>query len=109
MLAVALIAQRVVSTRREPAGLAVVSVSGEMVGKLQLDRDGTFKHTGAEGRFEVSCDDGEVRMVSSTCADGLCVKQGAIRMAGQTIVCLPNRVSIRLDGAANGGMDAVTR
>ncbi len=34
----------------------------------------------------------------SNCKDQVCVHQGKINRAGQTIVCLPNKISIRLEG-----------
>ncbi|MGB9856637.1 MAG: NusG domain II-containing protein [Dictyoglomaceae bacterium] len=39
-----------------------------------------------------------VRMVSSPCPDKLCIKQGWINKIGESIVCLPNRVVLRLEG-----------
>ena len=108
LLALALIAQRLLHGSREPAGVAVISVSGAVVGKSRLDMDSIARNVGAAGPFEAICEDGAMRMVFSACEDGLCVKQGAIRMSGQSIVCLPNQVSIVLQGAADGGMDAVS-
>lgn len=47
------------------------------------------------------------RFLSSTCPDKTCVRTGAISHAGETALCLPARVSLRLEGAG-GGFDAVT-
>lgn len=107
LVALALLAQGLIHAHRAPGASAVVSVSGAMAGKLPLEKDTVFRGRGAEGPFELAIEGGAVRMVSSTCKDQLCVKQGAIRMAGQTIVCLPNEVSVHLEGGADGGMDAV--
>lgn len=38
-----------------------------------------------------------IRMISSPCPDKICIRQGWINKAGETIVCLPNRVVIRLE------------
>lgn len=40
----------------------------------------------------------EVRVVSSTCPDKVCVHTGKISEAGEIIVCVPNRVSVKLAG-----------
>ena len=109
LLAIALIWQGVLFARRKPAVALVVSASGENLTTAFLDQDGTFAQNGALGPFEVAWSGGAAHMVSSTCPDELCVKQGAIRMAGQSIVCIPNQVSILLEGDAPGGVDAVTR
>ena len=44
-------------------------------------------------------------VISSTCPTQDCVHTGNIHTAGQSIVCLPARFSIRLTGS--GGVDAV--
>ena len=49
---------------------------------------------------------------SASCPDRLCVNSGFIRRAGQSIVCVPNEIIIRLltDGGEGGGeLDGVLR
>lgn len=55
-------------------------------------------------RVEVA--DGSVRVTQSSCPDGLCMRMGAITRAGESIVCLPNRVSVVLAGGEEA-LDAV--
>lgn len=74
-----------------------------------------------EGLHETVTIDGSVRNVieiegqtvcfsESTCPDQVCVRTGTLTRAGQTAVCLPNRVIVRLRGgepevdAVAGGM-----
>ena len=40
-----------------------------------------------------------VYVVSSSCKDKVCVHQGKIKSAGQTITCLPQHVFIQLEGS----------
>ncbi|MDE5546304.1 MAG: NusG domain II-containing protein [Anaeroplasmataceae bacterium] len=40
-----------------------------------------------------------VYVKSSTCKDKVCVHQGKIKSAGQTITCLPQRVFIQIEGS----------
>lgn len=42
--------------------------------------------------------DKEVRVVQADCPDKLDVKQGAIGKSGETIVCLPNKLVIKISG-----------
>ena len=45
------------------------------------------------------CIDGQTVCFSeSTCPDQVCVRSGLLTRAGQTAVCLPNRVIVRLTG-----------
>lgn len=41
-----------------------------------------------------------VRFSESTCPDQVCVRTGTLTRAGQTAVCLPNRVIVRITGGA---------
>ncbi len=56
---------------------------------------------------------GKVRVMESTCRDKICVRTGWIRRPGQAIVCLPNRIVVRLEGseisdAPESPFDAIT-
>lgn len=63
------------------------------------------------GSNTLSIADGAARMISADCRGGDCLRMGPIRTAGESIVCLPHRVIVRLreKGAQkNGsGLDAV--
>ncbi|MBQ1517467.1 MAG: NusG domain II-containing protein [Clostridia bacterium] len=51
-----------------------------------------------------------VTIARSDCADKICVNTGKITKPGQTIVCLPARVSVELQGVtAVNELDGVTR
>ena len=49
--------------------------------------------------------DGYVYMYDADCRDKICIKQGKINVAGGSIVCLPNKISITVCG---GDLDAVS-
>ncbi|MDR1439249.1 MAG: NusG domain II-containing protein [Clostridiales bacterium] len=54
----------------------------------------------------VAIEDGAAYMHSANCPDKLCVRQGRIRAGSQSIVCLPNRVVVKLvkePGAGESG------
>ena len=48
----------------------------------------------------IEIDGRTVRFSESTCPDQVCVRTGTLTRAGQTAVCLPNRVIVRLRGGA---------
>ena len=48
---------------------------------------------------EVKIQNQEVQVISSDCKDQICVHQGRIHYAGQTITCLPQRVFIKIEGS----------
>lgn len=49
---------------------------------------------------------GQISMFSADCPDQLCVRQGVIKSGIYPIICLPNKVEIRI--ARESGIDAVT-
>ena len=46
------------------------------------------------GYASVIVEDGTVRIENSTCGDKICERTGAISKAGESIICVPNRISI---------------
>ena len=40
-------------------------------------------------------------VASSTCPDQVCVKTGTLTRAGESAICLPARISLRLEGSGN--------
>lgn len=97
----------------EKGSLAIVEVNGREVKRVALgegQKKRTFEVDGVDGHSVFEVEDGRIRMVSSACRDKLCVGVGPIDSGGRAIVCLPNRVVIRVTGVSRGagGVDGVT-
>ncbi len=45
----------------------------------------------------IKIDNGKVRVIESDCNDKICVNFGEIYECNQSIVCLPNRIAIKID------------
>ena len=79
----------------EEASQVRITVAGEEYGTYSLSED---------QRIEINdtnvCEiqDGEVHMTEADCPDQLCIHQGSIHIQGETIVCLPNRVTVEITG-----------
>ena len=85
---------------------AVISVNGKTEAVLPLDKDAEYT-VSAEGHTNViRVEDGAVFMRLADCPDGYCIEQGAISKTGEMIVCLPNRVTVTIDGSEEQ-LDAV--
>lgn len=69
--------------------------AGERIYVFPLTEERTFSVDG-EYRNVISVKDGRVAMVESDCPGTDCVHTGWISSAGRSIVCLPNRVEIRI-------------
>ncbi|MBQ4323386.1 MAG: NusG domain II-containing protein [Clostridia bacterium] len=80
---------------RETGASATVSVDGEIVAVLPLSQEGEFLLP-MGGRVVVR--DGKVSLCDAVCEDKLCENMGEISGEGQTILCLPLRVSVVISG-----------
>lgn len=89
--------------RLPPAGRTVtVQQNGQTVAVLPLATDTDYIVTGADGASNtVRIRGGRVSVCAASCPDGLCVRHRAVSRAGESIICLPNRVVVTVDGAAD--------
>ncbi|MEN2984045.1 MAG: NusG domain II-containing protein [Dictyoglomaceae bacterium] len=79
----------------------VVEVNNKEISKIDINTLKSrreFLVNGILGKsyFEYDPQKG-IKMISSPCPDKICIKQGWINKIGETIVCLPNRVVLRLE------------
>lgn len=87
---------------------AVVQIwqNGELISELPLTADETLRLSGSyENTVEIR--DGRVAITESDCPGSDCVHSGWIDSMGRSIVCLPNRVEIRITGSSD--VDFVVR
>ena len=61
-----------------------------------------------EGTNTLTVSGGTAQIVQADCPDQVCVRQGAVRYAGESIVCLPHRLIVTIEGGAAGGIDGST-
>lgn len=52
---------------------------------------------------------GMADMTEANCPDKLCVHQREISKNNETIVCLPNRVVVRVTGSEESGLDSIAK
>lgn len=64
--------------------------------------------TNGEKENRVLAENGQIAMCYANCPDRLCVRQGAIQNGIYPIVCLPNKVVIKLVSNKDSAVDAVT-
>ncbi|MDR0347681.1 MAG: NusG domain II-containing protein [Coriobacteriales bacterium] len=83
--------------------LALITDGDGTVREIPLDTNGRTEITTALGSNTIEVADGQIRVVDATCGNRDCVHQGAISSPGQTIVCLPNRLVIRVEGSEADG------
>ncbi len=75
-----------------------VSVDGKTVGLYDLNTDRKVEIQGLNGKNYLVIENGEAYMEKAECPDGLCVNMGKISRQGQSIICLPNKVVVKIVG-----------
>ena len=77
---------------------AVITVNGKEYARLPLDTDTELLIESPNGATNLlKVEDGKAYMCEATCPDKVCVKMGAASEL-EPIVCLPNNVTVTLEG-----------
>ena len=87
----------------------VVEQDGKVMARRSIAVEDTLRIEGPLGVTTIQIAGGRARVLDAPCPQQLCVKTGAISNAGAMVVCVPNRVVVRVEGHSKDGVDAVTR
>lgn len=92
---------------RQSGGYVSVQVDGEVLMELPLGED-TRMTLGGDGHTNVLViENGAAQVVEASCPDQVCVRQGAVRYEGESIVCLPHKLVITVKGGRANDVDGV--
>lgn len=77
-----------------------ITIAQKLYGTYDLKVDQEILISDNEGNLLLDCviKDGTIKVFSANCPDKICIDEGSIKLAGQTIVCLPNQVVIKIIG-----------
>lgn len=75
-----------------------VWVAGEQRHSLPLSQDRRIEVSGPLGESIIEIRDRRVRVIESPGPRKICVRVGWMEAAGESAVCLPNQVVVRLEG-----------
>ena len=95
----------VLQAGRQEGGFAVVRVNGVETERHSLSVNGTFPLNGGSNILVI--ENGQAWLSEANCPDHICVKQGKIHYTGQVITCLPNRLTVTVEGGESNGIDLV--
>ena len=97
ILAVAIALFLIVELTKEEGAGVTVKVDGVQVAEYSLSADGTYPLNGGTNILVI--ENGKAYLSDANCPDKLCVHQGKISMTGETITCLPNKLTVSVFGA----------
>ena len=83
-----------------------VEIDGSVEGTYPLFIDGEYSLNGGSNTLTV--EGGVAYMSYSNCPDHTCENTGKVKYVGQTIVCLPNRLSITVVGESDDSVDFIS-
>ncbi len=85
---------------RPDCGIAVIEKNGTEICRFDLTRQTARQEIDLGGDYHVKLlvEPGAVSFLRSDCRDQICVRTGKLTKAGQTAVCLPAKISVRIIG-----------
>ena len=86
--------------RRTDGSMVDVEIRGEVVAKYNLAQNGEYSLNGGTNILVI--ENGEAYLSYADCPDHTCVRTGKIKYVGQSIVCLPNKVTVTVRGNSEG-------
>lgn len=93
---------------REDGNYVVVTYNNMEKARFLLTEELVYDIETEEGYNRLEIKEGTARIVSADCSNQVCVHSKAIRYTNETIVCLPHKVSVYIEGTKEGVYDAVT-
>ena len=92
------------------APVAVIEQDGKEIRRVELSSIIQPETLLLEGEISVTVllEPGQVSIVHSDCPDQICVNTGVLTRPGQSAVCLPARVAVRIVGETQSGVDGMT-
>lgn len=111
MLAAAAVAAYLISHNTN-GKVAEVYSNGSLVRCIDLDNLAeplTFDVEYDGSHNTIVAEKGEIYVKAADCPDKLCVRQGRITDGSAPIVCLPNRLVIKISGADDDKPDSISR
>ncbi|MBC8183577.1 NusG domain II-containing protein [candidate division KSB1 bacterium] len=98
-----------INKKRLPGETCSVEVSGEKTHHLKLSENQNLCVEGSMGKTSIQIKDNKVCVTHSDCPEKICVRTGWISNVGQIIVCVPNKVVIKIDGEKQDFFNVITQ
>jgi len=95
--------------RRRPAATLNLFGNNILLKQFSLtENQGTHEVESETGRVTFVIRNKSVKITAATCRHQTCMNMGSINAAGQSLVCIPSRLRLAIDGQDESGLDGVT-
>lgn len=108
LLLAALAAFAVIQLTKKSGGYAVVVQEGKEIASYPLSEDISVTFQSSNGGYNtLVIKDGKADVTEADCPDKLCVNQNSISFNGETIVCLPNKLVVKIVSGEEADVDII--
>ena len=99
ILLVALVLFLFLQLGKQPGAEVIIRVDGQEQGRYSLSADGSYSLNSGTNLLRI--ENGKAYMEEANCPDHYCMRQGQISRTGETITCLPNKLTVTVSGGDN--------
>lgn len=108
LLLAALAAFAVIQLTKKSGGYAVVVQEGKEIASYPLSEDISVTFQSSNGGYNtLVIKEGKADVTEADCPDKLCVNQHSISFNGETIVCLPNKLVVKIVSGEEADVDII--
>jgi hypothetical protein len=87
----------IIYTQKSPGRFAEIIQDGVLIRTVDLTVNAEFTVENPAGGYNrIRVNNGAVSVIEASCPDKVCVHQGAISGGAQPIVCLPNKLVVKI-------------
>jgi hypothetical protein len=105
ILALAVLLYLAFALVKQQGDSVIIRVDGQQVAQYSLSQDGEYALNGGTNMLRI--EDGKAYLTDANCPDHLCVKQGIVDENGETITCLPNRLTVTVQSDKQAEVELV--
>ena len=80
------------------ASIAEVFYDGKMIKTIDMNINDTYTVKGYNGNVDIEVNSGKIRVTKETSPHHICANQGYISKTSEVLVCLPNKIVIKIYG-----------
>ncbi len=86
----------------------IIESNGKTYGSYSLSENRTVTVTRGKHSNTVRIQDGTVSVTEASCHNQVCVKHKSIRTTGESIICLPNKMIVKIAGKGGNEYDGIS-
>lgn len=84
------------ATNNKSVGYVQVYREDSLIKSYRINQDGKYEIKTENDFNEIIIENGSVFMKDANCPDKLCIKQGTISKNGESIICLPHKLVVKI-------------